>query len=183
MQGHKALSREENLSNLVSILKTNAAAPRSKRLALRLLRRLLPSQTQQVMPRLIEFFLQEIGERLFVDASRKEPEQMVQIEPVEQMESEAEPPTPTQPTEQSMEEAEEEDEEGNDEEEDEEGEEDDEEFEPEEHSALYLNSWSLGLSVIPGTIHMVRSPKVDRSVPKYLRCRIFWTCFLGSTHN
>eukprot|EP01114_Cavostelium_apophysatum_P001689 TRINITY_DN1146_c0_g1_i2.p1 TRINITY_DN1146_c0_g1~~TRINITY_DN1146_c0_g1_i2.p1 ORF type:complete len:4271 (-),score=1642.72 TRINITY_DN1146_c0_g1_i2:54-12866(-) len=63
-KGYKSLSREENLMNLISILKTDIAEPRAKRLALRLCRKLLPSQSKESIPKLIDFFLFEVGKSL-----------------------------------------------------------------------------------------------------------------------
>jgi len=69
-KGYKSLSRQENLVNLVSILKTDNAEPRSKRLALRLCRRLLPSQEKESVPKLIDFFLQEVGSSLLPEKGK-----------------------------------------------------------------------------------------------------------------
>lgn len=56
----RALARKESIENLLSILGTSSA-PRSQRLVLRLCRRMLPYQFDIVNGKLIENFLEEIG--------------------------------------------------------------------------------------------------------------------------
>eukprot|EP01116_Phalansterium_solitarium_P025544 TRINITY_DN981_c0_g3_i2.p1 TRINITY_DN981_c0_g3~~TRINITY_DN981_c0_g3_i2.p1 ORF type:complete len:4579 (-),score=1632.50 TRINITY_DN981_c0_g3_i2:159-12473(-) len=65
--GHKALGRSENLLNLISIIKADSSEPRAKRLALRLLRRLLPGHNTDSIPKLIEFFLDQIGSTVYLE--------------------------------------------------------------------------------------------------------------------
>lgn len=121
------LCRQDNLINLVSILKADNAEPRSKRLALRLCRRLLPSQEKESVPKLIEFFLQEVGSSLLPEKgkpkARDEKTKVILGQATEinlRMDLD-------------------------DENEDEEEEDEEEEFEAdEEQFSIYLNNWNLG---------------------------------------
>lgn len=140
-KGYKSLSREENLSNLISILRTTSIEPRSKRLALRLCRKLLPAQSQETMPKLIEFFLDEIGSRLFADKNavkqqpvrKEEPEELDKIEDLSPMDTDSKEPTG------------EGEEEGEGEAEVSESEEvEEQDFEIDEEFTIHLNSWTLG---------------------------------------
>jgi hypothetical protein len=52
------------LDAIVGLLQTKPLAPRLQRLAVRLLRRLLPAQPVAVIPKLMEFFSNELGQLL-----------------------------------------------------------------------------------------------------------------------
>jgi len=71
-KGYKSLSKEENISNLISILKSKNIEPRAKRLALRLCSKLLPNQSAEYIPKLIDFFLEEIGSCFYGPALQTE---------------------------------------------------------------------------------------------------------------
>lgn len=133
-KGYKSLSREENLMNLISILKTPATQPRAKRLALRLCRRLLTAQSKEAMPKLIEFFLDEIGNRIFSD-KKNIPPGPVEDDTKEELTMDTE-----------------------DLEEDEEGSDEDEDFEEEQYS-IYLNTWTQNFQRLIEVCHNAMGPE------------------------
>eukprot|EP01117_Protostelium_nocturnum_P005083 TRINITY_DN1838_c1_g1_i6.p1 TRINITY_DN1838_c1_g1~~TRINITY_DN1838_c1_g1_i6.p1 ORF type:complete len:4362 (-),score=1676.63 TRINITY_DN1838_c1_g1_i6:38-13123(-) len=126
-KGYKSLSKEENITNLISILKSKNIEPRAKRLALRLCSKLLPNQGPEYIPKLIEFFLEEIGSSFYSSALRTD-----QLSSSDKFKSELGLNAPV-----PMEEDESE------EEDDDEEEESDEEVEDDQYS-IYIHHWNQG---------------------------------------